>query len=129
LVFTPALPTARTINQLSAGAKGFDPGTEDGYDFFLNMGSVKNSNVKYYKDTIRLWNEMLDHPNYDQHWKDRNVLYHLHDIKTAVLVTGGWYDAEDLYGAINTYKTLAKENPKPRFICYGPLGAWRLGTR
>src|ERR1700753_1375950 len=71
-------------------------GTEDGYEFYLNMGSVKNSNDKFYKDTIRLWNEMLDHPNYDQHWKDRNVLPHLHDIKTAVLITGGWYDAEDL---------------------------------
>src|SRR3569833_721230 len=43
-------------------------GTADGYEFYLKMGSVKNTNDKYYKDTIRLWNEMLDHPNYDQHW-------------------------------------------------------------
>ena len=108
----------------------FEYGTEDGYEFYMNMGSVKNSNDKYYKDTIRLWNEMLDHPNYDQHWKDRNVLYHLHDIKTAVLVTGGWYDAEDLYGAINTYKTLVKENPKtPVYFTMGPWvhGGWARG--
>ena len=103
---------------------------KDGYQFFLNMGSVKNSNDKYYKDTIRLWNEMLDHPDYDQHWKDRNVLYHLHDIKTAVLVTGGWYDAEDLYGAINTYKTLVKDNPNtPIYFSMGPFvhGGWSRG--
>jgi len=102
----------------------------DGYKFFLNMGNMKNSNDMYYKDTIRLWNEMLDHPNYDQHWKDRNVLYHLHDIKTAVLVTGGWYDAEDLYGAINTYKTLVKENPTtPIYFAMGPFvhGGWSRG--
>jgi putative CocE/NonD family hydrolase len=108
----------------------FDPGTEDGYDFFLKMGSMKNTNDKYYKDTIRLWNEMMDHPDYDQHWKDRNVLPHLHDIKTAVLVTGGWYDAEDLYGAINTYKTLAKMNPKtPVYFTMGPWvhGGWARG--
>ncbi|MES2458804.1 MAG: CocE/NonD family hydrolase [Bacteroidota bacterium] len=108
----------------------FDPGTNDGYDFFLKMGAVKNTNVKYYKDTIRLWNEMLDHPDYDQHWKDRNVLYHLHDIKTAVLVTGGWYDAEDLYGAINTYKTLVRNNPKtPVYFAMGPWvhGGWARG--
>ena len=67
--------------------------TPDSYKFFMEMGNMKNTNDKFYKDTICLWNEMLDHPNYDQHWKDRNVLYHLHDIKTAVLVTGGWYDA------------------------------------
>jgi len=99
-------------SQPSVAAAVLNPGTNDGYDFFLKMGVMKNTNDKYYKDTIRLWNEMMDHPDYDQHWKDRNVLYHLHDIKTAVLVTGGWYDAEDLYGAINTYKTLVKRNPK-----------------
>lgn len=108
----------------------FDPGTNDGYDFFLRMGALKNTNDKYYKDTIRLWNEMLEHPNYDQHWKDRNVLYHLHDIKTPVLVTGGWYDAEDLYGAVNTYKTLVKENPAtPIYFTMGPWvhGGWSRG--
>jgi putative CocE/NonD family hydrolase len=108
----------------------FNPGTNDGYDFFMKMGPMKNTNDKYYKDTIRLWNEMMDHPDYDQHWKDRNVLYHLHDIKTAVLVTGGWYDAEDLYGAINTYKTLVKNNPKtPIYFTMGPWvhGGWARG--
>jgi len=117
-------PTQRRGSRLTYG-------TEDGYEFYLNMGSVKNSNDKFYKDTIRLWNEMLDHPNYDQHWKDRNVLYHLHDIKTAVLVTGGWYDAEDLYGAINTYKTLKKDNPNtPIYFTMGPWvhGGWARGN-
>src|ERR1700744_4250530 len=105
-------------------------GTADGYEFYLNMGSVKNTNDKYYKDTIRLWNEMMDHPDYDEHWKARNVLPHLHDIKTAVLVTGGWYDAEDLYGAINTYKTLKKDNPAtPIYFTMGPWvhGGWSRG--
>jgi putative CocE/NonD family hydrolase len=109
----------------------FNPGTNDGYDFFMKMGPMKNTNDKYYKDTIRLWNEMMDHPNYDQHCKDLNVLYHLHDIKTAVLVTGGWYDAEDLYGAINTYKTLVKQNPKtPIYFTMGPWvhGGWARGA-
>jgi putative CocE/NonD family hydrolase len=106
------------------------PRVTNGYDFYLKMGSVKNTNDMYYKDTIRLWSDMLNHPDYDQWWKDRNVLYHLHDIKTPTLVTGGWYDAEDLYGAINTYKTLAKENPKtPIYFVMGPWvhGGWANG--
>ncbi len=117
-------PTQRRGSRLNYG-------TEDGYEFYKNLGSVKNTNDKFYKDTIRLWNELLDHPDYDQHWKDRNVLLHLHDIKTAVLVTGGWYDAEDLYGAINTYKTLVKENPKtPIYFAMGPWvhGGWARGA-
>ena len=109
----------------------FDAGTEDGYDFFMKMGTMKSSNDMYYKDTIRLWNEMLDHPDYDQHWKDRNVLPHLTDIKTATLVTGGLYDAEDLYGAINTYKTIVKNNPAtPAYFAMGPWvhGGWARGN-
>ena len=108
----------------------FVAGTEDGYKFYMDLGPVRNTNDKFYKDTIRLWNEMLDHPDYDQHCKDRNVLTHLTDIKTPVLVTGGWYDAEDLYGAINTYKTIARNNPQtPVYFCMGPWvhGGWSRG--
>jgi putative CocE/NonD family hydrolase len=128
--FYPGFTNRQDDKPTQRRAKGFDPGTEDGYDFFLKMGSLRNSNVKYYQDTIRLWNEMMDHPDYDQHWKDRNVLTHLNDIKTATLVTGGWYDAEDLYGAINTYKTLSKKNPNtPVYFAMGPWvhGGWARG--
>jgi putative CocE/NonD family hydrolase len=129
--FYPGFTNRQDDKPTMRRGKGFDPGTEDGYDFFLKMGSMRNSNVKYYKDTIRLWNEMLDHPNYDQHWKDRNVLTHLHDIKTPTLVTGGWYDAEDLYGAINTYKVLKAKNPStPVYFAMGPWvhGGWARGN-
>lgn len=129
--FYPGFTNRQDDQPTQRRGKGFDAGTEDGYDFFMKMGPMKNTNAKYYQDTIRLWNEMLDHPDYDQHWKDRNVLTHLHDIKTAVLVTGGWYDAEDLYGAVNTYKTLVKKNPKtPVYFAMGPWvhGGWARGA-
>lgn len=129
--FYPGFTNRQDDKPTMRRGKSFDPGTEDGYDFFLKMGSMRNSNVKYYQDTIRLWNEMLDHPNYDQHWKDRNVLTHLHDIKTPTLVTGGWYDAEDLYGAINTYKVLKEKNPStPVYFAMGPWvhGGWARGN-
>jgi len=129
--FYPGFTNRQDDKPTQRRGKQFDAGTEDGYEFFLKMGPMKNTNVKYYKDTIRLWNEMLAHPDYDQHWKDRNVLTHLHDITTAVLVTGGWYDAEDLYGAINTYKTLVSKNPKtPIYFAMGPWvhGGWARGN-
>ncbi|RYD91310.1 MAG: CocE/NonD family hydrolase, partial [Sphingobacteriales bacterium] len=129
--FYPGFTNRQDDKPTQRRAKGFEFGTEDGYDFFLKMGSVKNSNDKYYKDTIRLWNEMMDHPNYDQHWQDRNILTHLTNIKTAVLVTGGWYDAEDLYGGINTYKVLAEKNPNtPVYWAIGPWvhGGWARGN-
>ncbi len=48
-----------------------------------------------------------------------------------MLVTGGWYDAEDLYGAINTYKTIVKNNPAtPAYFAMGPWvhGGWARGN-
>ena len=47
----------------------------------------------------------------DEHWKKRNILPHLKNIKHAVMVVGGWYDAEDLYGSFKTYQTIEKQNP------------------
>jgi len=129
--FYPGFTNRQDEKPTQLRATEFNAGTEDGYDFFMKMGTLRNSNTMYYKDTIRLWNEMLDHPDYDQHWKDRNVLTHLKDIKTAVLVTGGWYDAEDLYGAINTYKTIVKNNPAtPAYFAMGPWvhGGWARGN-
>ncbi|MBB5638307.1 hypothetical protein HDE68_004236 [Pedobacter cryoconitis] len=128
--FYPYFTNRQDDKPTQQAGKRFEAGTNDGYDFFLKMGSLRNSNVKYYQDTIRLWNEMMDHPNYDQHWKDRNILPHLHDIKTATLVTGGWYDAEDLYGAIKTYKVLKMRNPNtPVYFAMGPWvhGGWARG--
>lgn len=125
--FYPSFTNRQNDKPTQQSGKRFDPGTNDGYDFYLKMGSLRNSNLKYFQDTIRLWNEMMDHPNYDQHWKDRNILPHLHDIKTATLVTGGWYDAEDLYGAIKTYKVLQELNPNtPVYFAMGPWthGGW-----
>ena len=122
--------TNRQDGKPTTGRGSRAPEINDAYDFFLKMGPVKNTNDMYYKDTIRLWSDMLNHPDFDQWWKDRNVLTHLHDIKTPTLVTGGWYDAEDLYGAINTYKTLVKDNPKtPIYFTMGPWvhGGWAGG--
>ena len=128
--FYPFFTNRQDDKPTQRGGGKVEYGTPDGYKFYMDMGTMRGSNTKYFKDTIRLWNEMMDHPNYDQHWKDRNVLTHLHDIKTAVLVTGGWYDAEDLYGAVNTYKTLVKDNPASHiYFAMGPWvhGGWSRG--
>ncbi len=94
--------------------KFFNPGTADGYDYFLDMGSMKNSGDIYEKQLssrIKFWDEMMSHPNYDQFWQERNVLTKLKGVKAAVMTVGGWYDNEDLYGALHTYQSIEKMNP------------------
>jgi uncharacterized protein len=103
----------------------FDHGTRDGYKFFLQMGPLYNANERYYKNTIPFWNEMMRHDTYDEFWRSRNLRPHLKGIKPAVLTVGGWFDAENLYGAIQVFKNVEKQSdPARNFFVMGP---WRHG--
>ena len=105
----------------------FNHGMPDGYKFFLELEPLKNVNTKYFKNNIALWNECMRHGNYDEYWKAQNLLPHLKGIKPAVMIVGGWFDAEDLFGALNIYKTIEKENPgATNTIVMGPWfhGGW-----
>ncbi len=103
----------------------FEIENPDGYDFYLKMGSTKNSEANYYKGRNVYYHENFEHPNYDEHWKSRTILSHLKGIKHAVMVVGGWYDAEDLYGTFNTYKAIENQNPNIKNIFV--VGPWTHG--
>lgn len=106
----------------------FEHGTEDGYSFFKDLTPLSLAKERYLGDSIKFWNELAAHPNYDDFWQDRNILPHLNNIKCAVLTVGGWYDAEDLYGPLKIYETIEKNNPGiENTIVMGPWGhgGWR----
>ena len=115
-------PTTESAGRLEMG-------TPDGYRYFLDMGPLKNANgKKYLKGEIAFWNEMTKHPNYDEFWQSRNILPHLKNVKAAVMVVGGWYDTEDLYGPLKTYRSVESMNPDTfNMLVMGPWahGGWR----
>jgi uncharacterized protein len=114
-------------NPTIEGAKSFEFPTKDGYQFFLDMGPLRNVDKKYFKDEIAFWNDIESHPNYDEFWQSRNILPHLKNIKASVLVVGGWFDTEDLYGPLATYAAIEKQNPNSENrIVMGPWyhGGW-----
>jgi putative CocE/NonD family hydrolase len=79
---------------------------------------------------VPFWNEVMEHPNYDAWWQARNTLPHLRNIKPAVMTVGGWFDAEDLFGALNTYKSVEKQSPGAHnILVMGPWfhGGWSRG--
>jgi len=84
-------------------------GTSDGYEWFLRLGPT-GATRQYTKD-IAFWNEMLDHPTYDAFWQARNLRPRLKDVKPAVLTVGGWFDAENLYGALQVFQTVGRQSP------------------
>ena len=94
------------------GPKGFNFPIKDNYRFYLSIGALKNVKQKYFGDSIKFWNDLMVHGNYDEFWKARNIRTHLHNVKPAVLVVGGFFDAEDAYGALQTYKAIEDQDPK-----------------
>ncbi len=99
----------------------------DGYNFYLELEPLRKIKDKYFGDSIAFWNDVAAHPNYDDYWQKRNILPHLKNIKPAVMIVGGWYDAEDLYGTFKTYKSIEKNNPGiSNTIVIGPWihGGW-----
>jgi putative CocE/NonD family hydrolase len=94
--------------------KRFPWGTQDGYKFYLAMGGLRNSGDLYEQKLgtrIKFWDQMMQHPNYDQFWKERNVFPNLKNIHAAVMTVGGWYDNEDLFGALGVYQNIERQNP------------------
>lgn len=99
--------------------------TQDQYQFFLDAGPLSNLD-QYYKEDNVFWQQLKDHPNYDSFWKSRGIIQHLNDIQPATMIVGGWFDAEDLYGPLTTYKAIEKNSSNYNTIVMGPWshGDW-----
>jgi uncharacterized protein len=106
----------------------------DNYTTYLNIGPLKNF-MKLTGDSIKFWKDLYAHPNYDDWWKARNPRNFVSDIKPAMLIVGGLFDAEDCFGAWRLYGAIEKKNPANHFnkIVMGPWfhGQWAssYGTR
>ncbi len=108
----------------------FDHDTPDGYEFFLKVGKLSHANERHFEGKATFWDEAMKHGTYDDFWKARNIRPHLKDIKPAVLTVGGWYDAENLFGALEVYKNVKKTSPKANNrLVMGPWshGGWSRG--
>ncbi|SDG81230.1 hypothetical protein SAMN04487996_123102 [Dyadobacter soli] len=104
----------------------FNAEYSDAYKYFLDFGPLKKTNAApYFADPNSIWRQTTAHPVYDEFWQSRNIKKHLKNIKPAVLVVGGWFDAEDLYGALKTYAAIEKQSPgnNNRLV----MGPWTHG--
>jgi putative CocE/NonD family hydrolase len=120
----------RNASDKEYGAPLFNARYNDAYAFYLNMATIKNTNSKdFYNNKSVIWNEYLQHDTYDAYWQARNIRPHLKNITIPVMVVGGWFDAEDLFGALHTYESIEKQSPQNNNrLVMGPWthGAWEL---
>ena len=106
-------------------AQPFDYATPDGYDFFLNMGSLANADEKYFKGKQPLWKLNIEHTSYDEVWQSRAIWKHLKGIKPAVMLVGGWYDTEDPQGLLRQHEFMELNSPPPVNMLV--MGPWNHG--
>lgn len=122
---TPLFGPQKTKPTTEAWFKFPNVGSNDDYQFFLNAGPLVNLD-KYYDSSNEFWQQLKEHSSYDEFWQKRGLLQHLKNIKPAVMIVGGWFDAEDLYGPLNTYSTIEKSSKNYNTIVMGPWshGDW-----
>lgn len=111
----------------TVGPTGFTYPTRDNYKFYLEAGSLQKL-ADYMGDSIRFWKDLYAHPNYDDWWKARNTRNFVNHVPngTATMVVGGLFDAEDCFGAWETYKAIEQKAKNSNRVVMGPWyhGQW-----
>ncbi len=98
----------------------------DGYEFYMdNAVPLSKINENLFHHEIPFWDSLIAHPDYDYFWQNMSLTPHLKNIKPAVLIVGGWFDAEDLYGPFAEYAQIEKSTPgnNTRLV----IGPWKHG--
>jgi uncharacterized protein len=100
-------------------------GTPDGYQFFMRLGPLANANRMFLHDSVAFWDSIAAHPTWDRFWDVRSARPHLRNLRPAVLWVGGWFDTENLWGALNAYAAAEAQSPGAtnRLV----MGPWRHG--
>lgn len=107
------------------GPKGFTLPSKDLYKFFMNNPTLSGLKNDYLSHTVKFWNNLEKHTTRDTFWMARTITEHLNAVKPAVMVVGGLFDAEDTYGAFETYKQIEQRNKKNNSILV--MGPWYHG--
>ncbi|MBN8852632.1 MAG: X-Pro dipeptidyl-peptidase [Sphingobacteriales bacterium 50-39] len=108
----------------TVGPSGFDAHSQDNYQWYLKTGALKNI-MKLTGDSIAFWKDLYAHPNRDAWWQARNARVAMYNIKPAMLVVGGLFDAEDCFGAWNLFKAIRAQSPATN--SHLVMGPWYHG--
>lgn len=104
----------------------------DTYEFFLDLGPLSNMNKYYLKGVSPTWDNFMAHSTYDEYWQAGGTLQHLDQVTVPTLNVVGWWDAENLGGALDIYDKLEPlDKSNLNFIVVGPWshGQWGSGPR
>lgn len=105
----------------------FDFNAYDTYQWYLELGPLRNVDSAYLHGSIPYWNEMVAHPDYDQFWRDAAWTNQLHASTVPTLNVAGFWDQEDPWGPWQVFRHAEQSDPDhTSFIVAGPWyhGEW-----
>lgn len=112
-------------------AEPFANNCNDSYAWYLQMGALPAFTKIADKQGDKFWLDVMEHPNYDAWWTARNDRNYMAMIPPglATLVVGGLFDAEDCFGTLNLYKSIAQKAANNNKLVFGPWyhGQWGNG--
>lgn len=123
-MYTFDAPRSKPVSNENS-PKAFQLPSKDYYRFFLDNPTLSGIKENYLGHTVKFWNDLAKHEVRDTFWTSRTITEHLNGVKPAVLVVGGLFDAEDTYGAFETYKQIEARNPKNKNVLVA--GPWYHG--
>ncbi|MGH9702948.1 MAG: CocE/NonD family hydrolase, partial [Candidatus Acidiferrales bacterium] len=97
----------------------------DLFEWYLDLGPLSNANEKYFHGQVPTWNDFVNHPNYDEFWRDQAVTPRLKNVTVPKLNVAGWWDQEDFYGPVTIYEKY--ETMDTHHMNYLVVGPWNHG--
>jgi uncharacterized protein len=99
------------------------PGVETPtFDSYVSHVPLRTSDRAATRQTVKLYQTILDHPSYDTFWKEQSVLANIGQVRVPVFQVGGWYDnyAESGLLAFSALRKTAGQDDKNRIL----IGPW-----
>lgn len=100
-------------------------GASDAYDFFLSKSNFVGAMAAVGMERLPTVVNIIDHPDYDAFWRDRALQRQLWRTNVPVLLLGGRFDQEDMWGPQAAYAAITSRQPKRQVHLV--LGPWNHG--
>jgi len=103
-------------------------GGYDTYDAYLRAGNAGAMAASRGMESIGFWKKLAAHTSYDSFWQQQAMdkVLAQHPLTVPMLIVGGLFDQEDIYGSPKIYKALAPKDPEGKLVHF-VLGPWNHG--
>ncbi|HET7042891.1 MAG TPA: CocE/NonD family hydrolase, partial [Gemmatimonadales bacterium] len=107
------------------GTTGYAMPDSDEYTFFRRFPTLDSLARATEISVIPSWEAARQHPAYDAFWQARALQRQFTHTEVPALIVGGWWDAEDLFGPQQLYRTL--ERTDSLGLAHLVIGPWAHG--